>query len=126
MSELSAYERIGGEAALRAIIDEFVDRIFDDLMIGFFFRNASRERIKEMEFQHAAEHLGGPVVYSGRPIRSAHSAHRIMGGHFERRKKILGDVLIAHRVPDDVREGWIAHTESLRAEVTKDAGSECH
>jgi hemoglobin len=120
----SAFERIG-EEELRAIIHDFVGRLFSDLMIGFFFRRASRERIEEMEYQHAAEHLGGPIAYGGRPLADAHAAHRIMGGHFERRKKILSDVLVAHGVPDDVRETWLAHTESLRAEITTDPGSEC-
>ncbi len=120
----SAFDRIG-EAELRAIIDEFVDRMFDDIMIGFFFRRASRERIKEMEYQHAAEHLGGPVRYGGRALRDAHGAHRIMGGHFARRSKILSDVLVKHGVPDDIREAWLAHVESLRAHVTSDPGSEC-
>lgn len=122
----TAFERLGGEPKLRAIIDEFVDRMFDDLMIGFFFRRASRERIKAMEYQHAAEHLGAPLAYEGRPLREAHAAHKIFGGHFERRKKILSDVLTEHGVPDDIREGWLAHVESLRAHVTKDSGSECH
>lgn len=125
MSE-SAFDRLGGEPELRKIIDDFVDRLFDDLMIGFFFRRASRERIKEMEYQHAAEHLGAGIPYGGRPIREAHASHRIFGGHFERRKKILSDVLAAHGVPDDIREAWLSHTESLRALVTKDSGSECH
>lgn len=121
----SAFERLGGETGLRAIVDEFVDRMFDDVMIGFFFRRASRERIKEMEYQHAAEHLGGPVRYSGRPLTEAHAAHRIMGGHFARRSKILSDVLVKHGAPDDVRAQWLAHFESLRHHVTTDAGSEC-
>lgn len=123
MSE-SAFDRIGA-AELRAIIDDFVDRMFDDLMIGFFFRRASRERIKEMEYQHAAEHLGGPVSYGGRPLREAHAPHRIMGGHFARRSKILSDVLVAHGVPEDIRAEWLAHVESLRHQVTSDRGSEC-
>lgn len=121
----SAFERIGGEPELRAIIDEFVDRMFDDVMIGFFFRRASRERIKEMEYQHAAEHLGGPVRYGGRPLREAHAPHRIMGGQFARRATILRDVLSAHGVPEDVRAEWLAHVESLRDQITGDPGSEC-
>ncbi len=121
----SAFDRIGGEPALLAIIDEFVDRMFDDVMIGFFFRRASRERIKEMEYQHAAEHLGGPVRYGGRPLREAHAPHRIMGGQFARRAKILSDVLGAHGVPEDVREEWLAHVESLRDDITGDPGSQC-
>lgn len=121
----TAYERVGGEPALRAIIDDFVDRMFDDVMIGFFFRDAGRERIKEMEFQHAAEHLGAELTYGGRPLRAAHAKHRIMGGQFERRKKILADTLRDHGVPADVADAWLAHVESLREQITGDAGSEC-
>lgn len=121
----SDFERLGGEAKLRPLIDEFVDRVMGDLMIGFHFRAVSRERLREMEYQHAAAHLGGPVDYGGRPMRAAHAKHRIMGGQFERRKKILSDVFEKHGVPEDIRERWIAHVESLRAEVTADPGSEC-
>ncbi|MEC7522666.1 MAG: group 1 truncated hemoglobin [Myxococcota bacterium] len=121
---MSDYDEIG-EERLRAVIDAFVDRMFDDLMIGFFFRSASRERIKEMELQHAAEHLGGPVTYGGRPLDKAHAPHRIMGGHFERRKKILDDTLREHGVSEAIRERWMAHLETLRPLITKDAGSEC-
>ena len=121
---MSDYDEIG-EERLRAVIEAFVDRMFDDLMIGFFFRSASRERIKEMELQHAAEHLGGPVTYGGRPLDKAHAPHRIMGGHFERRKKILDDTLREHGVSEAIRERWMAHLETLRPLVTKDAGSEC-
>ncbi|MGE0784201.1 MAG: group 1 truncated hemoglobin [Sandaracinaceae bacterium] len=122
---MSSFERLGGEPALRAIIDEFVDRVFDDIMIGFHFRNASRDRIKEMEFQHAAEHLGGPFTYGGRDLERAHAPHRVMGGQFERRKKILRDVLEKHGAPSDVIDEWMATTERLRAQVTYDPGSEC-
>ena len=122
---MTAYERIGGEPALRAIIEDFVGRVFGDIMIGFHFRNANQARVTEMEYQHAAEHLGGPVTYGGRPLRQAHAPHRIMGGQFERRKKILSDVLKAHGVPDDIHDAWLEHTESLRDLITTDSGSEC-
>lgn len=118
------YEIIGDER-LQTIIDEFVDRIFDDVMIGFFFRNADKKRIKQFEFQHAAAHLGAETAYQGRPLDVAHRAHRIMGGHFERRKKLLSDVLVRHQVPDDVRARWLAQVESLRSLITSDPGSEC-
>lgn len=122
---MTAFERIGGEPALRAIIEDFVGRVFGDIMIGFHFRNANQARVTEMEYQHAAEHLGGPVSYGGRPLKEAHAPHRIMGGQFERRKKILSDVLKAHEVPEDIHDAWIAHTESLRGLITTDAGSDC-
>jgi hemoglobin len=119
------YERVGGEPGLRAIIGDFVDRVFDDVMIGFFFRGVARERIKELEFQHAAQHLGADVPYSGRPLASAHARHRIMGGQFSRRKELLRKTLVQHDVAPDIIEAWLAHTESLRSHITSDSGGEC-
>lgn len=124
-SARSPYERLGGEPVLRAIIDDFVDRVFGDMMIGFFFRNASRARVKEFEFQHAAEHLGAGIPYAGRPLRVAHAAHRIMGGQFARRKELLRKTLVDHHVAQDIADGWLAHVESLRAEVTSDPQGRC-
>jgi hemoglobin len=121
----TAFERLGGEAGLRPIIDDFVDHVFDDVMIGFFFRKVSRKHIKELEYQHAAEHLGGPVVYRGRPLREAHAGSPIMGGQFARRKVILEQTLEKHGVPEDIREAWLAHTESLRADITGNRGDDC-
>ena len=59
------FEDLGGEPALRPIIDRFVDRVFDDVMIGFFFRNARRERIKQKEYEFAAQHLGADLISAG-------------------------------------------------------------
>ena len=58
-------------------------------------------------------------------MAAAHGPHRIMGGHFARRKELLRQVLVAHGVPEPIREAWLAHVESLRAEITPDVGSEC-
>ena len=122
----SAYERIGGETALRKVVNDFVDRVFDDMMIGFFFRKASRERIRELEFQLAAQLLGGPFRYTGRPLREAHAPHPIMGGQFARRSKILQETLEHHGVPPDVIDLWLQHTEALRAQITSDPSGECN
>ena len=69
------FVRIGGEPVLRVIIDEFVEAVFDDAMIGFFFRNADRARIREMEYQFTARFLGADISYQGRPMGEAHAKH---------------------------------------------------
>jgi hemoglobin len=122
----SLYEQLGGESALRAVIDDFVDRVFDDLMIGFFFASADKARIKQFEFQHASALLGGPAVYAGRPLRQAHAAHPIRGGHFARRMQILRQVLAAHRVPPEVQQRWIDHDLALAGQITGDGVGECN
>ena len=122
---MTLFETLGGEPALRRIVDRFVDRIFDDVMIGYLFRAADRERVKAKEYELAAAQLGASVVYTGRPLREAHQPHRIKGGEFMRRLQILKDVLAEERAPASVVEHWLRHTESLRAAVTVGGPDEC-
>ncbi len=119
------FEQLGGEATLQAIIGRFVDRMFDDLMIGYLFRAADRERVKAKEYEFAARHLGAQLAYTGRPIAEAHRAHRITGGQFMRRLQILKETLAAFQVPSTVSEHWITHTLSLQAEITDNALDQC-
>jgi truncated hemoglobin YjbI len=119
------FEQLGGESRLRAIIDTFIDSVFEDRMIGFFFRNANRARIKEMEYQLIANFLGADVEYKGEPLQNAHAKHPIMGGHFARRQQILKETLQKYQVPEKIMEIWLDHTESLRPLITGQSGSDC-
>ncbi|HUK41559.1 MAG TPA: group 1 truncated hemoglobin [Candidatus Acidoferrales bacterium] len=121
----SAFEKLGGEGKVREIINCFVDRVFEDRMIGFFFRNANRARIKEMEYQLIANFLGADIKYKGRPLQDAHAKHPIMGGQFARRRQILKETLEAHHVPASLRDVWLEHTDRLRPLITAQKGSDC-
>lgn len=121
----SLFEQLGGEAQLRAVINTFVDRMFEDQMIGFFFCNADANRIKEMEYQLAAAFLGAPIAYRGKALDVAHAKHPITGGHFARRRQILLETLEACAVPRAVRDAWLSHTDSLRPLITSQKGSDC-
>jgi hemoglobin len=121
----SHFEQLGGEAVLRNIIDDFIDRVFADRMIGFFFRHAAKERIKEMEYQLSASFLGAAVEYQGLPLDKVHAKHPIMGGHFARRRQILKETLEFHRVPETILAAWMQHTDALRPLITPESGSEC-
>ncbi|TMA61642.1 MAG: group 1 truncated hemoglobin [Deltaproteobacteria bacterium] len=119
------FEKIGGESRLRLIISAFIDRVFEDRMIGFFFRNADRQRIKELEYQLAAEFLGAGIEYQGRPLGKVHANHPIMGGHFARRRQIFKETLEFYQVDESIKAALLNHTDSLRPLITPEAGSNC-
>jgi hemoglobin len=121
----SLFEKLGGESRLRAIVNAFIDRVFEDRMIGFFFRNVDRARLKEMEYQLAASFLGADIKYTGKPLGKAHVNHPIMGGHFARRRQILKETLEAYQVAEEIKAAWLNHTDSLRPLITPEAGSDC-
>jgi len=117
------FDRAGGEAVLRPVVDRFVRRMAGDFVIGFFFAGRDLERIIAHEYEHAAIALGAGVPYTGRPIASTHRALKINAGHFRRRLALLRNEIEAAGIPDDVRDRWLAHQRALEATITD--GSDC-
>jgi hemoglobin len=123
---MTKFEQIGGASKLLVIIDEFVERICRDTMIGFFFASVDRARLKRMEYEHAARFLGADIPYTGRALDTAHRRHPILGGHFARRRQILRQTLERHGVAPEIVEAWLAHQDALRALVTADDVTQCN
>ena len=113
----SDFERLGGEDGVRVVVEAFLERIFRDPLIGFFFHRASRARVRELEVRFAVVHLGGPAGYRGRSMREAHEQHRIFEGQFERRMTIVRETLQMLEVPADIARRWVATEGALRGEV---------
>jgi hemoglobin len=123
--DTSLYDQAGGEPGLRRCIERFVDKVFDDVMIGYLFRAADRQRVKHKEFEHAAEALGAAIEYTGRPLAAAHAPHRIRGGQFMRRIQILKDALAECGMPAAVVEALVQNNLSLQPLITADEDGVC-
>lgn len=116
------FEQIG-EVRLRGIIDRFVDRVFSDPIIGFFFTGKDPARIREHEYTHAAASLGAVISYAGRPIAPLHRPLRINAGQFRRRLAILNQEIERAGVAADIRERWISAEQRLLPAITD--GTDC-
>lgn len=121
--EGTPFERIGGEAVLRPAIERFVDRSFDDLIIGFLFAHADRARVKQHEYEHTARVLGAAVAYTGRPIPALHRPLRINAGQFRRRLALLRQELGRAGLPPDITALVIEAQERMQAQITD--GTDC-
>lgn len=111
------------ELAARGVIDRFVDRMFDDMIVGFLFAGKNREGIKRFEYEHAAGTLGADVSYGGRPIVPLHRALKINKGQFRRRLAILRQELDRSGLPPEVSAAWIAAQARLEPAITD--GNDC-
>ena len=76
---MKSFDKIG-EAKLRAVLADFYDRVFADVMIGFMFQGKDKQHLIDREYEMTAKMLGAQVAYAGRPMRTAHAAHTIFGG----------------------------------------------
>jgi hemoglobin len=69
----SLYERLGGEAAIQSVVDEFVANVGADARINQYFANADLERLKGHLVNQIGQASGGPQVYTGRDMKTAHA-----------------------------------------------------
>lgn len=113
----SIYERIGGEEALVAVVDDFYERVLADAELAPFFRGTSMPRLKGMQVAFFAAALGGPDEYRGRSMKDVHRGRGIGRHHFELVAKYLTDSLLAAGVPEATAETIIGAIAPLSADI---------
>ena len=104
---MSAFDDVGGEAGLRAILRTLYDRLFDDLMVGFLFAGKDKAALVEHQLWFTAKFLGGPSRYEGKSMPDAHAHLPLLPGHFDRRHQLLRQTLEDHAVPEHVQREWL-------------------
>ena len=64
--ERSLYERLGGNAAITAVVENFRDRVAGDDRINGKFAKSDLARLTKMLIDQVSEATGGPNRYTGR------------------------------------------------------------
>ena len=117
----SLYESIGGEARVREVLQALYDRLFDDPVVGFLFEGKDKAHIVDQQVAFTCQFLGGPQTYQGVPLPRAHAPLPLLPGHFDRRHRVLEQVLDACGVPADVKRVWLQIDQALRPSVLASA-----
>ena len=119
MSEQTLYERLGGHEGIRAVVDDFYDRLLADDALGPFFETADMEKLRRMQTEYLCEAAGGPETYDAEPIREAHLHVPFTPEHIQRAVELLHESLDAFDVPaedaDAVVQAVARYEEALLA-----------
>jgi hemoglobin len=119
MGEDTLYERLGGRDGIRAVVDDFYDRLLDDPELGPFFADADVERLRRTQTDFLCEAAGGPESYDAAPVREAHAHVPFEPRHIERAVELLYASLDAFDVPEDDADAVVgavaAHEDDLLA-----------
>ncbi|MED5388124.1 MAG: methyl-accepting chemotaxis protein [Pseudomonadota bacterium] len=91
----SLYSQIGGEAAVRAVVAEFYDRVLADQALAPYFRHKQRKGLEETQVQFFTQALGGPQIYKGRSMADAHQNLHITAKNFDRVAEHLQETLVS-------------------------------
>lgn len=122
VSETSLYDRIGGEAAIRAAVDRFYERVLADPELKGFFASVSMPRLKAHQFAFLSQAMGGPRQYSGSSMRDAHSRLAIEQRHFDGVAVHLLETLCELGVSEEIIAAVAAAVTPLSAEIVNTSG----
>ena len=78
----SIYEKIGGKAALQAVVEEFYQRVLADDLLKPFFEGTDMKKQRDHQVAFLAFALGGAAEYTGSGMQSAHEGRGIGDEHF--------------------------------------------
>lgn len=98
---MSIYASIGGAPAVRAAVDDFYARVLADRRLAPFFADTDLDRLKAHQRAFIAAAIGGPEVFSGRDMASAHAGLGIADGDFDAVVGHLAGTLTGLGVPED-------------------------
>jgi hemoglobin len=94
------YERLGGQPAITAVVDEFVNRTTSDARIKFRFFNTDAVSLKRLLVEFVCVASGGPCKYTGRDMASAHAGMDLVDDEFTALVENLVAAMDKFHVPD--------------------------
>lgn len=113
----SLYERLGGEAKVRKIVNDILDKNYNNPHIGHHFRNVDMKKLKQLVFEFFSMGTGGPHPYTGRDMRASHTGLNISEDDFERGNLDIEQALEENGVGEAERKEVIAILNSMKRDV---------
>jgi hemoglobin len=115
----SLYERLGGEASIKAVVDEFVATVGADSRINQYFANADLDRLKGHLVNQIGQASGGPQQYTGRDMKTTHAGMGIDGAAFDALVEDLVKALDKFAVPEQEKSELLGVLGPMRADIVE-------
>ncbi|HEY1557680.1 MAG TPA: hypothetical protein VGF94_22765 [Kofleriaceae bacterium] len=93
------YERLGGQRAIVAVVDDFIDRVAADKRINLRFANTDIPQLKSLLVEFVCMATGGPCHYSGRDMETSHAGMELVDDEFNALVEDLATTLDKFKVP---------------------------
>ncbi len=81
------WDRLGGEAGVRKIVDDFVDLAGKDPAVDFFrggkYKNTDLKPMKQTFVEFISAASGGPLPYKGKDLKSVHKGMGVTDAQFD-------------------------------------------
>jgi hemoglobin len=118
----SLYKRLGGYDALAAVTDDFIGRLASDPALKKFFVGHSTDslhRIRQLIVDQLCAATGGPCVYTGRDMKTAHKGLGISESDWDLSVKHLVATLEKFKVPQKEKDEVLGAISAMKADIVE-------
>ena len=118
----SLYKRLGGYDALAAVTDDFIGRLATDKNLGRFFvglSEDSKKKVRQLVVDQLCAATGGPCLYLGRDMKTAHKGLGITELDWTTSVKHLVATLDKFNVPKKEKDEVLAAISSMKADIVE-------
>jgi hemoglobin len=117
MATDTLYERLDGREGIRAVVDDFYDRLVADDQLGPYFEDADVDSLRESQTEFLCDAAGGPETYDGPSVREAHLDVPFTPADIQRAVELLTRSLAAFDVPADDADTVVQAVAQYEAEL---------
>ena len=115
----SLYDRLGGDGAIIAVVDDFVARCAADGRINGKFARTDIPRLKKMLVDQVSAASGGPATYTGRDMTETHRGMGVTAGEFDALVEDLVATLNQFDVPQAEQDELLGLLGPMRGEIVE-------
>jgi hemoglobin len=117
MTESTLYQRLGGKEAIVAVVDDFVGNVGADTRINGYFARTNIPRLKQMLVDQICAGSGGPCIYTGRDMKSAHAGMGVNDAAFNALVEDLVKTLDKFKVPAKEKNELLGILGPMKADI---------
>jgi hemoglobin len=113
----SLYDRLGGQDAITAVVEDFVNNAATNDKIKHFFTNTDAKNLKVKLVEQICEATGGPCKYTGKDMRTVHTGMKITEDDFN---ALVGDLVKAlekHKVGEREKNELLTALGGMKGDI---------
>jgi hemoglobin len=111
------FRALGAQAGIARIVDDFVPRLVADPRTSEFFKKTNQAHLKQMLSEQFCVVSGGPCVYTGLPMKTAHKDMDIAKGDFNALVEVLQASMDAQQVPFATQNRLLARLAPMHRDI---------
>ena len=113
------YERLGGKAAITAVVDKFVGNVANDARINGRFATTDIPRLKGHLVDQVCAATGGPCTYTGRDMVTTHAGMHITNSEFLALVEDLVAALDSFKVPQAEQNELLGLLGPMKSDIVE-------